>query len=146
MAEEARVYGMADQANRHPPAAQGMRGENSPERLDGYEHGVTLGDGRKVMVEEASGVAFAEATGRAGRSADGELEIEFAPEERQNIRRVDVPVSTILAAVGVAVGLFLVARARRRPAAGVDTHNNDGLVPVTDVAHRQTEPARQRPF
>ena len=71
MAEEseARVYGMADPANRHPPAAQGMRGERATHGSDdGYQHSVMLGDGREVAVSEDSGVAFAEATGRVKRA------------------------------------------------------------------------------
>jgi hypothetical protein len=64
---EARVYGMADPANRQPPAAQGIRGEKSASDETGYRHAVTLGDGRQVAVAEESGVAFAEATGRAAR-------------------------------------------------------------------------------
>jgi hypothetical protein len=65
---EARVYGMADQANRHPPAAQGLRGEKAAADETGYRHEVMLDDGRQVSVAEESGVAFAEATGRAGRA------------------------------------------------------------------------------
>jgi hypothetical protein len=65
---EARVYGMSDQANRHPPAAQGMRGEKAAADETGYRHEIMLDNGKQVGVAEESGVAFAEATGRAGRS------------------------------------------------------------------------------
>jgi hypothetical protein len=71
---EARVYGMADQANRDPPAAQGTRGAKAAlepgARDPDLTHKVALGDGRTVTVSEGSGVAFAEATGRAGLTAD----------------------------------------------------------------------------
>ena len=83
MADEnqARVYGMADPANRHPPAAQGMRGEKAStrpgERDPEFSRPVTLEGGNTVTVSEGSGVAFAEATGRAGAKpnvADDEQE------------------------------------------------------------------------
>lgn len=76
MAEEseARVYGMADQANRDPAPAEGMRGARSSteeQRLDPeLSHQVMLDNGRAVTVSEGSGTAFAEATGRAGLTAD----------------------------------------------------------------------------
>lgn len=78
--EKPHLYGTADEADRDPPAAQGMRGENRPDEAAGYAHDLTLGDGRTVTVEQASGVAFAEATGAAGRRAPEAPEIEFAPD------------------------------------------------------------------
>lgn len=67
---EARVYGMADQANRDPPPAEGMRSDKTslrPEQRDpALSHQVVLGDGNTVTISEGSGVAYAEATGRAG--------------------------------------------------------------------------------
>lgn len=132
MAEEARVYGMADQANRHPPAAQGMRGENRPERLPEYAHNVTLGDGRTVTVAQDSGVAYAEATGRAGRGEADELEVEFTPEPSRDWRWP----ALFFGLIGLAGGLYAAERSRRSRDR-IDTHNRDGLVPVTDVAHRQ---------
>ncbi len=109
MAEQARVYGMADQANRHPPAAQGMRGENRPERLPEYAHNVTLGDGRTVTVAQDSGVAYAEATGRTGRGGGEELEVEFTPERSRDWRWP----ALFFGLIGVAGGLYAAERARR---------------------------------
>lgn len=132
MAEEARVYGMADQGNRQPPAPQGMRGENRPERLPEYAHNVTLGDGRTVTVAQDSGVAYAEATGRAGRSEAGELEVEFTPEPSRDWRWP----ALFFGLIGLAGALYAAERSRRSQEP-IGTHNRDGLVPVTDVAHRQ---------
>ena len=70
---EARIYGMADQANRDPPAAQGSRGERASAGLD-LSRPVALEDGRTVTVSEASGVAHTEATGRAGITPRHEAE------------------------------------------------------------------------
>jgi hypothetical protein len=68
--DQARVYGMADPANRDPPPAEGMRGEKAetaPRHDDpDFSHTVALDDGRTVTVSEGSGVAYAEETGRAG--------------------------------------------------------------------------------
>ena len=70
--ESPRVYGQADDSSRTPPAPGGMRGENAdplatpdPEMA----HEETLPDGRRVILEETNGVAFAEATGAAGLEA-----------------------------------------------------------------------------
>jgi hypothetical protein len=67
--EEPRVYGQADDGNRTPPAPQGMRGENGdtlapadPEQV----HEERVAGGRRIVVEEVSGTAFAESSGRAG--------------------------------------------------------------------------------
>jgi hypothetical protein len=66
---EPRLYGQADDSNRTPPAPQGMRGENgdtlappNPEQA----HEETVAGGRRIVVNEVSGTAFAETTGRAG--------------------------------------------------------------------------------
>ncbi len=134
MAEETRVYGMADQANRHPPATQGMRGENRPERVPDYAHNVTLGDGRTVTVAQDSGVAYAEATGRAGRSSAGdELDVKFTPDASSDWRWP----ALFFGLVGLAGGLYFAERRRRAREWTVDTHDRDGLVPVTGLAHRQ---------
>jgi hypothetical protein len=133
MAEQPRVYGMADEANRDPPAAQGVRGENRSDRLPEYAHNVTLGGGRTVTVAQDSGVAYAEATGRTGRGAsDEEIDIEFTPERSSDWRWP----ALFFGLIGLAGGLYLSER-RRLSAGRVDTRNRDGLLPVTDVAHRQ---------
>lgn len=69
---EPRVYGQADDTNRTPPALQGLRGENGgmlappdPE----FAHEERVAGGRRILVNEVNGVAFAEATGRAGLEA-----------------------------------------------------------------------------
>jgi hypothetical protein len=154
---EARVYGMADQANRHPPAAQGMRGENSAARTRDhspeFSHNVTLGDGKRVIVSEGSGVSYAEATGRAGHRADNEeLEVEFAPEPSRQRRSPGLPLLAGLAAVGVGIGLYAIRWFRhsgeRRVPRTSREHTDTTLVPITEVAHqhREPEPARHRPF
>ncbi|GAO38124.1 hypothetical protein SCH01S_04_00080 [Sphingomonas changbaiensis NBRC 104936] len=72
MADEtqARVYGMPDPANRDPVAPEGMRGDRvevEPRRRDpDLSHKVMLETGNTVTLDEGSGVAYAEATGRAG--------------------------------------------------------------------------------
>lgn len=73
---EARVYGMADQANRSPPAAQGLRGEQPTTRADranpALKRVVTLDSGRLVELREDSGVGWAEAEGRVGLTDQSE--------------------------------------------------------------------------
>lgn len=66
--EEPRVYGQADDTNRTPRAPQGMRGENNdtlapPDPALAHEEQVA--GGRTVIVNEANGVGYVEATGRA---------------------------------------------------------------------------------
>ncbi|NNM76534.1 hypothetical protein HJG53_06415 [Sphingomonas sp. ID1715] len=106
MAEEnqARVYGMADQANRHPPAAQGMRGENLDrhESDEEFSHAVTLETGKTVAVSEGNGVAFAEATGRVERPEREELFVEFTPEPSADAR-TPLLIGGLLAVAGVAL-------------------------------------------
>jgi hypothetical protein len=116
MADEiqARVYGMADQANRHPPSAEGLRGEKPstrPRNRDPqFSHAVRLDSGRTVVVSEGSGVAYAEATGRIGGATTAEdLEVEFTAEPR----RSRLPLILGALAAGGAAGLYLAERRRR---------------------------------
>lgn len=111
---EARVYGMADQANRHPPAAEGMRGEKSTQQPEdreaGYEHSVMLGGGRQVLVSEDSGVAYAEATGRAGRAplrSPGPSNLQQPEPARSAFRSNAVPLLIGLAASALIIGVTL---------------------------------------
>ena len=69
---EPHLYGTADDSNRTPRAPQGMRGENNdtlapPDPELAHEE-VVVG-GRKILINEANGVGFAEATGKAGLEA-----------------------------------------------------------------------------
>ena len=50
-----------------------MRGENNPHMADPeFAHEELLPDGHRVVLQETNGVAFAEATGRAGLEAQHE--------------------------------------------------------------------------
>ncbi|OWK30525.1 hypothetical protein [Sphingomonas mucosissima] len=60
---DTRLYGMADSANRQEPAENGMRGEGAADRETKYSREVTTPDHSTIVVEEESGVAFAEASG-----------------------------------------------------------------------------------
>ncbi|SEJ42529.1 hypothetical protein SAMN05428950_1012186 [Sphingomonas sp. OV641] len=61
---DTRVYGMADPANNQAPADNGLRGEGAAEGLDTkYRREVTPPDQPTIVVEEESGVAFAESNG-----------------------------------------------------------------------------------
>ena len=113
---EARIYGMADQANRPPPPTQGMRGEKATARPGDPDlsHPVTLRDGRTVTVSEGSGVAFTEATGRAGSAAHAETESRAAAAPR---RRSKVPLVLAGLAAGIAGGAWLARRLVSRQAA-----------------------------
>ena len=106
---EPRVYGMADQANRDPPAAEGLRGEKPSarprEREPDLSHKVTLGDGNTVTVSEGSGVAWAEATGRAGL-AEPKPWLEPAPEEEPPMRFSAAP---LIAGLAIGAGVFAFA-------------------------------------
>jgi hypothetical protein len=154
MAEEnkPRVYGMADQANRHPPPAQGMRGEQAAPGLRArdpeFAHMVTLENGKRVPVSEGNGVAYAEAIGRVARPEDRELEIEFVPEEQEkqavvatSQRRSGKPLLIGAMAAGVAAGLYLMERFRlsaESPTLGAAPRPQTGqsetaLVPVQPV-------------
>lgn len=66
---DTRLYGMADPANNQAPPENGMRGEAAPDGESGYHRDVTPPDQPPIVVEEESGVAFAEANG-AGASPD----------------------------------------------------------------------------
>jgi hypothetical protein len=142
MAEEnkARVYGMADQANRHPPAAQGMRGENSSSREggdSGFRHAVTLDTGRTVEVSEGNGVAYAEASGRVERPEREEVEVEFTPEaeERPDFGK-PLLIGALLAGAGAA--LYVAGRwLRERTDRASTDHATGPLVPVQDLPHQQ---------
>lgn len=65
---DARLYGMPDSDNRQRPGEEGFRGEQSAQRQGRADltHMETLPDGDRVLIEEDSGTAFAEVTGRAG--------------------------------------------------------------------------------
>jgi len=122
MAEEneTHLYGTADQADRDPPAAQGLRGEKStqlPGDMDsGYRHQVTLDNGRRVEVTEESGVAFAETTGRAGLLADRpHLEpVEDARVEPSRTRLSAPQATPLLVGAVVSAALLALALWRRR--------------------------------
>lgn len=60
-----RLYGTPDPDMDQTPPSGGMRGEGNatPEGTNDWRHPVALDGGRRVEVEEASGLAFAEATG-----------------------------------------------------------------------------------
>ncbi|MCC2979795.1 hypothetical protein [Sphingomonas sp. IC4-52] len=60
---DTRLYGMADSANHQAPAENGMRGEGAADRDAKYRREVTPPDQPTIVVEEESGVAFAEANG-----------------------------------------------------------------------------------
>ena len=66
--DDARLYGMPDPSNRQPPGEEGMRGEQGAQGRPDLTHTETLPDGNRVAIEEESGTAFAEVTGRAGRA------------------------------------------------------------------------------
>jgi hypothetical protein len=110
MAEESevRVYGMADQANRDPPAAEGMRGDKASarpsERDPALSHQVALGDGNTVTISEGSGVAFVEATGRAGL-AEAKPSGETNDDDNVSARGFD----PILLFAGLAVAAGIIA-------------------------------------
>jgi hypothetical protein len=64
-----RLYGTADPENNQTPPAGGMRGEGNatPSGTDeSLRHEVMSSDGRRLTLEEQSGVSFVEASGRAG--------------------------------------------------------------------------------
>lgn len=143
MAEETRVYGMADQANRHPPAAQGVRGEKAstqPEtRHPEFSHSVTLDSGKTVVVSEGNGVAYAEATGRIAKPEPEEMEIKFVPEER---RRRSAATPLLLGAVftGAGAALYFADQWLRRRTERTDRpqdHATGPLVPVQELPHQQ---------
>jgi hypothetical protein len=81
---EARIYGMADEENHQTPAPGGVRGEGAP-IVDDPElrHDVTAG-GRKVTVQESSGVAFVEASGAPGPVKSQDKPVEDEPDADGN--------------------------------------------------------------
>ena len=114
--DQARVYGMADPANRDPPAAEGVRGARAEtggdrESLD-FSHDVALDDGRTVTVSEGSGVSFAEQTGRTGLA-------EAKPWRDTTVRDEDAAPVTLLPilAIAAAAGIIAFALWRFRPQA-----------------------------
>jgi len=72
--DRARIYGAPDPDQQQPPPEQGLRGEQSGARegRPGLAHTERMPDGREILVEEDSGTAFAEVTGRAGRGEGAE--------------------------------------------------------------------------
>ncbi len=62
-------YGGADEENRQTPTDQGFHGEGKAPLADvppGQSHTTLLGDGNPVTVQETSGIAAAEASGKTG--------------------------------------------------------------------------------
>lgn len=123
MADEndVRVYGMADQANRDPAPAEGMRGARSstqPRRVDpDLSHQVRLDTGSTVTVSEGSGVAFAESTGRAGL-AEPKPWLEPVAHEEPMSRSFD-PVP-LIAGLSVAIGIIAFTAWRMRRDRGAE--------------------------
>lgn len=119
MAEEkdARVYGMADQANRFPPPSEGLRGEQSSTRPDSANPAlkrlVTLDSGRLVELREESGVGWAEAEGRAGLADQGDIRFD-TPAPRPHAR-YGLPLMLLALLGGLAAGALAsrAGRARR---------------------------------
>ena len=67
MTEKPRIYGTADDDYKAKPGKQGMRGEHSADQhVDdpALRHPTDTANG-EIVVQETSGTAFAEATGRA---------------------------------------------------------------------------------
>jgi len=72
--DRARIYGAPDTDQQQPPPEQGFRGEQSGARegRPDLAHAERTPDGRKIVLEEDSGTAFAEATGGAGSRPEAE--------------------------------------------------------------------------
>ena len=69
MTEKPRIYGTADEDDKAKPGKQGMRGERTADqRVDdpALRHPVATANG-DIVVQETSGTAFAEATGRTDK-------------------------------------------------------------------------------
>lgn len=66
------LYGTPDPKDQPPPPESGLHGERKASAASHPElrHEEKLADGSTVIVEEQSGVAFAEATGAAGLSKE----------------------------------------------------------------------------
>lgn len=125
---EARVYGMADQANQPPPAAQGVRGEKAAagDADADYRHEVTLDGGKQIAVTEDSGVAYAEATGRAGLSR------RPAPERR--VERGREPLSApnelpLMIGLAISVGILALTIWRLRSGEQGESPRHDRVPP-----------------
>ncbi len=134
-----RVYGMADQANRDPPASQGMRGERGAAKgQPEFSHAVTLDTGKRVVVSEGNGVAYAEATGRVARpETTQELEVEFTPEPDPAARHSRKPLLLGLLAIGAGAGIYLFERKRRsEDARPLADHETGPLVPERTLPHQ----------
>lgn len=63
------TYGGADPENRTPPPIEGIRGEGSQQDAKEVRQVLAAG-GERVEIEETSGVAVAEASGRSGLKRD----------------------------------------------------------------------------
>lgn len=114
---ELHVYGMADQGNRPPPAAQGMRGAKAStrprERDPDFSHPLVLDNGKAVEVSEGSGVSFAEATGRAGFASDTQR--SAAADQRPGNSNAAPMLIGLALAFGIAAGAATRAWLLRRP-------------------------------
>lgn len=65
--DRSRIYGAPDPDDQQPPAEQGLRGEQRPPKplRSDLTHVEKMPDGHRVAIEEQSGTAFAEVTGKA---------------------------------------------------------------------------------
>jgi hypothetical protein len=115
---EARVYGMADQANRDPPATAGVRGEQATDRPDAanpaLKRVVTLDSGRLVEVREDSGVGWAEAAGRSGLANQATTSPQLAATATPTPQPPLLPLILALAAGVVAGTVAIGLRTRDR--------------------------------
>lgn len=66
--DRARIYGAPDPDQQQSPPKQGFRGEQSGAKAGRPDlaHAERTPDGHDILVEEESGSAFAEVTGKAG--------------------------------------------------------------------------------
>jgi hypothetical protein len=142
---EPRVYGMADEASRGPPASQGLRGERSttrPSEIEpAFSHTIMLDSGKQVVVSEGSGVAYAEATGRFGRAA-GEAG------EKPSTSRDQTAAAALLGALvaGMGVGLLAARYLRSSEAEPARLHPaGDAANGLRQVGHRAPN-VTQNPF
>jgi hypothetical protein len=72
MTDQPHIYGAADADDKAKPGEQGMRGERLADQAvddPALRHRVKTANGER-LVQETSGTAFAEATGRAGNESD----------------------------------------------------------------------------
>jgi hypothetical protein len=71
-----RIYGTPDPDDQQPPAKEGLRGEQGaakPMRSD-LVHKEKMPDGDTVEIEEQSGTAYAEVTGKADGKDPGDTD------------------------------------------------------------------------